>query len=438
MSFFNSKPWAKIPTDLLENKAMNRAEKMLAPELKSAPVLLYLAGATKADDDGIFDIGDGEEFASLIKVESPENVRQVAEAMVKLRIFAHVPESSIFLFVEWEYTTRQAGKTLRNRFNTACELWKARQEEASFFNPKSTNVDTVRNDIKALQNKRFNTILREVNENSDTIQPAPDENPQNRREREDKRETEQIIPEVEKNTHTRVEGVGGEEPPEACEPLSGSPASYGEKSIDAQSSIDQPDTEKLITIPDWHIVPESNASEQPESDDTNKETEDASFVPEELEKIRGDTFAVFQMFFKTSNAGYNMKKGGRVVSDIVTELMESLDDKSQAPKLAEKICKEVKKMNTEPGARNKWNGIPLFPTYMQKEVVWAQLLSRVRLTAPDQGIKQTAFEQVDKDAVNEWIDDEYKKYGIIRGSPGATEKFLQAKSDEALHAASAV
>ncbi|MBR5400299.1 MAG: hypothetical protein IK102_00695, partial [Treponema sp.] len=108
MSFFNSKPWAKIPTDLLENKAMNRAEKMLAPELKSAPVLLYLAGATKADDDGIFDIGDGEEFASLIKVESPENVRQVAEAMVKLRIFAHVPESSIFLFVEWEYTTRQA------------------------------------------------------------------------------------------------------------------------------------------------------------------------------------------------------------------------------------------------------------------------------------------------------------------------------------------
>ncbi len=78
MSFFNSKPWAKIPTDLLENKAMNRAEKMLEPELRCAPVLLYLAGATKADEDGIFDIGDGEEFASLIKVDSPENVRQVA------------------------------------------------------------------------------------------------------------------------------------------------------------------------------------------------------------------------------------------------------------------------------------------------------------------------------------------------------------------------
>ena len=40
MSFFNSKPWAKIPTDLLENKAMIRTEKELAPELRAAPVLL--------------------------------------------------------------------------------------------------------------------------------------------------------------------------------------------------------------------------------------------------------------------------------------------------------------------------------------------------------------------------------------------------------------
>ena len=32
MSFFNSKPWAKIPTDLLENKAMIQAEKELGEE----------------------------------------------------------------------------------------------------------------------------------------------------------------------------------------------------------------------------------------------------------------------------------------------------------------------------------------------------------------------------------------------------------------------
>ena len=81
MSFFNSKPWAKIPTDLLENKAMIRTEQELSSELRAAPVLLYLAGATKADEDGIFDIGDGEEFAALIKAKSPETVQLVASVI---------------------------------------------------------------------------------------------------------------------------------------------------------------------------------------------------------------------------------------------------------------------------------------------------------------------------------------------------------------------
>jgi len=438
MSFFNSKPWAKIPTDLLENKAMTRAEQLLAPELRSAPALLYLAGAMKADDDGIFDIGDGEEFAALIKVDSPATVSSVAAAMVKMRIFAHVPESSIYIFVEWEYSTRQTGKPLRNRFAIASEIWKHKLEETAYFGGQSTKIDNMRQDSTTPVNECIYTIQDKVNKCLNTIQSPAASISQIRREREDKRETEQIIPDVDKSTHTRVEGVGGEEPPGASDPISGSPAPSGEISIDAQSNIDQPDTEKLITIPDWSIVPESDASEQLESDDTNKETEDASSVPEELEKIRGDTFATFQMFFKASNAGYNMKRGGKVVGEIVTELMESLDDKTQAPKLAEKICEEFKKMNTEPGPKNKWHGIPLFPTYMQKEVVWAQLLSRVRISHLEDAVKPEPVEEIDKDAVNAWLDDEYKKYGLVRGAPGAVRELLEAKSNESVHAADSV
>ena len=435
MSFFNSKPWAKIPTDLLENKAMTKTEQLLAPELRSAPVLFYLAGAMKANEDGIFDIGDGEEFAALIKVNSPAIVSQVAAAMVKMRIFAHVPESSIYIFVEWEYSTRQTGKLLRDRFAIASNIWKQKREESAYFGGQSTKVDNMRQDITTPVNECFNTIQGEVNKCSNTIQGPAAPIPQNRREREDERETEQIIPDEKKNTHTRVEGAGGEEPSEASEPLSGSTASSGEKSIDAQSNTDQQDTEKLITVPDWRIVPESNASEKPLPDDTNKETEDASFVPEDLEKIRGDTFIVFQHFFKASNAGYNMSKGGKAVSGIVTELLESLDDKTQAPELAKKICEEFRKMNIEPGPKNKWHGIPLFPTYMQKEVVWAQLLSRVRLSYPTEALKPEPLEEIDKDEVNNWLDDEYKKYGLKRGVPGSVEKLIQAKQNEAVHAA---
>lgn len=424
MSFFNSKPWAKIPTDLLENKAMNRAEKMLAPELKSAPVLLYLAGATKADDDGIFDIGDGEEFASLIKVESPENVRQVAEAMVKLRIFAHVPESSIFLFVEWEYTTRQAGKTLRNRFNTACELWKARQEEASFFNPKSTNVDAVRNDIKALQNKRFNTILREVNECSNTIQPAPDENPQNRREREDKRETEQIIPEIEKSTHTRVEGVGGEELPEASELPDGSTASGNESSSENEQSNET--TEKLITVPDWRIVPDTDAVEKPLPSDIDKEKVDASSVPEENEKIKGEVVGVFNAFFREVNVAYNTAKGMKLVEFAATELVGSVKKLEDAPALARSMCAEFQKMHDAPEP-NKWHGIPLYPAYMTKETVWQALLSRAKL--PDNNTVTYAhpLTEEEREETEKWIMQQCEDYGINPDSSNPLMQIVLAK-----------
>ena len=164
MSFFNSKPWAKIPTDLLENKAMIQAEKELDEELRAAPVLLYLAGATKADEDGIFDIGDGREFAALIKSKSPEIVSQVISVMVKYRIFAHVPKSTIYLFAEWEYSTRQNGKALKTRFAIAGELWKKKLEEDTFFCPQLTKLDTFGKNIADTSAECLNTIQPRVNE----------------------------------------------------------------------------------------------------------------------------------------------------------------------------------------------------------------------------------------------------------------------------------
>lgn len=424
MSFFNSKPWAKIPTDLLENKAMNRAEKMLEPELRCAPVLLYLAGATKADEDGIFDIGDGEEFASLIKVDSPENVRQVAEAMVKLRIFAHVPKSSIFLFVEWEYPTRQPNKTLRNRFNAACEIWKNTQAESAFFNPQSTNVDTVRNDIKALENRCFNTIHDAVNECCDTIQGCSDAISQNRREREDKRETEQIISDVEKNTHTRVEGVGGEELPAACEPLEGSTAASSENSVDVEKNNTET-SEKLIDVPNWSIVPESDVPASENVPDIDKETEDASFMPEEIKKIKGEAFKIFQDFFKTSNLAYNETKGAKAVEGIVQELFESAQNKADVPEMAKAICKEFKKMHTEP-MPNKWHGIPLYPKYMINETVWAYLLNHAEL--PPAQFRPLREEDIDREETDRWLQENFEVYGIDPEAPNAMMQLCLAKA----------
>lgn len=425
MSFFNSKPWAKIPTDLLENKAMSRVEKELAPELRSAPVLLYLAGAGKADNDGIFDIGDAEEFASLIKVDSPEKVRQVAEAMVKLRIFAHVPDSSVYIFVEWEYSTREKPMTLRERFNVARKFWQSKLEESSFFVPQSTKVDNVRTDSTTLVNECSNTIHDDVNKCSNTIQPPPAPIPQNRREREDKRETEQIKSDVEKSTHTRVEGVGGEELPSASEPLQGSSASGIESSSENEQISEDP--ERLITVPpDWSIVPDSDAVEKPLPADIDKEKVDASSVPEENEKIKGEVVGVFNAFFQKVNIAYNTAKGMKIVEAAATELVGSVKKLEDAPALARSMCAEFQKMHDAPEP-NKWHGIPLYPAYMTKETVWQALLSRAKL--PDNNTVTYAhpLTEEEREETEKWIMQQCEDYGINPDSSNPLMQIVLAK-----------
>ena len=425
MSFFNSKPWAKIPTDLLENKAMSRVEKELAPELRSAPVLLYLAGAGKADNDGIFDIGDAEEFASLIKVDSPEKVRQVAEAMVKLRIFAHVPDSSVYIFVEWEYSTREKPMTLRERFNVARKFWQSKLEESSFFVPQSTKVDNVRTNDTTLVNECSNTIHDEVNKCSNTILPSPAPSLQNRREREDKRETEQIISDVEKSTHTRVEGVGGEELPSASEPLQGSSASGIESSSENEQISEDP--ERLITVPpDWSIVPDSDAVEKPLPADIDKEKVDASSVPEENEKIKGEVVGVFNAFFQKVNIAYNTAKGMKIVEAAATELVGSVKKLEDAPALARSMCAEFQKMHDAPEP-NKWHGIPLYPAYMTKETVWQALLSRAKL--PDNNSVTYAHQltEEEREETDKWLMQQCEDYGIDPDSSNPLMQIVLAK-----------
>lgn len=445
MSFFNSKPWAKIPTDLLENKAMIQAEKELGDELRAAPVLLYLAGATKADEDGVFDIGDGREFAALIKSKSPEIVQQVASVMTKYRIFAHVPNSPVYLFAEWEYSTRQNGKSLKNRFAIACECWKKKQEEDSYFCPQYTKLDTMRKNLESTSVECSNTIQPRVNECLNTIRGGENGNPQIRREqiREDEIRANQIIPEVEQTTHTRVEGVEEEKQPEPSEPLIGSTGSGLEKILD-ESQIPE-EQERLMTIPDWSIVPENETSEALKTDDSITEKGDASFVPDVAEKKQGEAGDVEEIaeilneFFRNNNAVYNEAKGSGTIESIARELLAGTGDIVKAADLARKMCYEFKQMHDSPKG-DRWHNIPLFPKYMLKEAVWAQLVSRVSAIygTPSEPKLLNCVKQAQKDyeehvaelegqGMNA-LDAEYIRAGIDPADPARAQKLLIYKS----------
>ena len=432
MSFFNSKPWAKIPTDLLENKAMIRTEKELAPELRAAPVLLYLAGATKADDDGIFDIGDGEEFAALIKADKPETVFSVASAMVKFRIFAHVPDSTIYLFAEWEYTTRQNGKALENRFNIARAQWEKKQKESSFFTLYK-NVDSQRKNIADTSAECLNTIQPRVNECLNTIRPAENANPQIRREQIRETRAEQNISELEKTTHTRVEGVEGEIPPAASEPIMDSPAAGSKMNQDFEQM--EAETKERINALNVQILPESESSDA--TDSKIQETQDASFVPESNQKNIGELAEILTKFFAENNVGYNATKGMKTVEQIAEDLLESAETPEKAADLAKKMCFEFKKMHDAPEG-DRWHNVPLFPAYMAKEPIWMQLLSRVSriygtvkepraLGTVAQAEKDRKEALADEAEFGNQFEAEYIRYGIDPADPNRSAKLFQAK-----------
>ena len=435
MSFFNSKPWAKIPTDLLENKAMIRTEKELAPELRAAPVLLYLAGATKADEDGIFDIGDGEEFAALIKADKPETVFTVASAMVKFRIFAHVPDSTIYLFAEWEYTTRQNGKALENRFNIARAQWEKKQKESSFF-PVYNKVNTQRKNIVDTSAECLNTIQPRVNECFNTIRPAENANPQIRREQIRETRAEQNKSELEKTTHTRVEGVEGEIPPAVSEPIMDSPTAGSKMNQDFEQM--EAETKERINALNVQILPEDESSDATDSaGDKVQETEDASFVPEVDKKNMGELVETLQKFFAENNAGYNASKGLKTVEQIADELLESADTPEKAADLARKMCFEFKKMHDAPEG-DRWHNVPLFPAYMAKEAIWSQLLSRVSriygtvkepkpLDIVAQAEKDRQEVLAEREEFGDQFDAEYIRYGIDPKDPNRSAKLFQAK-----------
>lgn len=428
MSFFNSKPWAKIPTDLLENKLMLQAEKHLPKELNYAPVLFYLAGATKADDDGIFDIDDGTEFADLAKVNSPENIQKVASVMVQARIFAHVPNSSFYIFTEWEYATRQTSRTLSFRFQLAQKKAAQKAEEQSYFSVQSTKVDRVIKDNNYTENKNCNTIQESFDKCLNTIQGEKLAGDRIEEIREDEIRQEKNIQDEIKTTHTRIECEEGTAK-QSSGFLDNPPDCFAKK--DEQKIEEKTENESLLEVSkNWCILPESENSETLQSEN-EKEKQDAIFEPKKTVKELED-------FFKTNNVAYNELKGSRLVEQIAKDIAKHCQNDDEAVIWAKRLCKEFKAMHDAPET-DRWHNIPLMPAYMVKEAVWAQINTRVvriygtikqpkALDVHEQAQKDYQEHLKDLENPTESPDAEYIRLGISPDDPDRIQKMLIKKA----------
>ena len=157
-------------------------------------------------------------------------------------------------------------------------------------------------------------------------------------------------------------------------------------------------------------------------------------MPGNGEKNRGEVVEVLNKFFAENNVSYNVAKGLKTVEAIAGEILLGAQTEQQACDLAKKICIEFKAMHDAPEG-DRWRNIPLFPAYMAKEAVWAQLLSRVSRIygTPKEPRKLGVVEQAQKDyeeymaereELGNQLDAEYIRNGIDPEDPARAQKLF--------------
>lgn len=415
MGFYNSKPWCKIPSDLLDNKAMLAVVRQIPHELRYLPFMLYQGGASRATPDGIFDVEDGSEFAELCLVDNPEDVFLVLREMMAKKIIANIPGSSIYIFKEWDYSGK-GDRSLEQRVKIAIELWKEKQKTDTFFCGMSNNLDTLKNDVEPGQKGVKNPIQHYTQGGSQIREIEKDK-------------IEKFKESTEIRTHTqeplRIDCVADENRPAALI----TPGRYGEDS-DLTDTKEFADSQNLFSETD--AAGNCNGTEV-------EEKENALSVPCPDEKTRGEVCNILSDFFKDNNPAYDVQKGLRLVNVIADRIFE-LRIQADRKELAKSICKVFDEIRSSDDERFKyWRDLPYLPQRMANQTVWSMLAYNVAqkynqpetsVSSADQYQREYEHHQNELRAGANFLDDEYLKYGISPTDPNRVAKLLLKKNGQ--------
>jgi hypothetical protein len=228
--------------------------------------------------------------------------------------------------------------------------------------------------------------------------------------------------------------VEGEIPPAVSEPIMDSPAAGSKMNQDFEQM--EQETKERIAAMNIQIVPEHESSDA-DSQTKITESEDASSVPKSDKKNMGELVEFLNKFFSENNAGYNVEKGLKAVELIADDILHSAETPEKAAKLARNMCFEFKKMHDAPEG-DRWHDVPLFPAYMAKEAIWAQLLTRVSriygtvsepkpLGSVEQAQKDYEEAIADQEEYGNQFEAEYIRYGIDPADPSRSAKLYAAK-----------
>lgn len=422
----NDVAWRKMPTDILTNENMTYIESQLAPEYAQAPFMFYMAALKKSDDDGIFDLEDGLIFARLMRIKDVSIVFKIANLMGQRRIIGRISETSnICFFTDWEYP------------NNKVKTWKERREAVLAKIDNSEQLQRLPNFATKAPEVPFSAfecdkIGENVTQNANVTKSAEsvtqtaqcDKNTENchtlKREREKEREI--------RETHTQREREFEREREK-------------EASASAESFIDSAPAPAEQTKKELSQSKEKDLSAQTPCDVSSNNLAEVALNSQKVDETKregeiskkDDISAVKNVliaFFEQNGVAFDSGKSKTVLNNLSKSIKELSNDDYTPEDVAKICCKEFKKMHDTKGV---WENIPISPVYMAKEGVWAHLLEyvakRLRQKKKSSNLPEKKnLEECSKTV--DFIDAEYKKYGIDKDDPMAIKKLKDAREKE--------
>ena len=441
--------WRQYPIDLLNDEKMGYIESLMPAGYEYAPYMYYITALKLADDDGIYDLDNGIIFARLMRVNDIQLVFDVTNLMRKYKIIYRLSdETNLCGIVDRTYSDKKK-RTLAERKQAAAnaiERERAKSMSTKDFIPAGCAGKC--NDIpqSAACVGKCNDIPQSSGNNApvqaqNAPQPAQSavffmpEDDKNRKNvvinADDDKSGENVtdiqtdstnntVQEVHTNTHIQQTP--------ACGPLEGPPADVCQNSIPAVADTQNSETEN-----------ETHSEQAACSDEITQLAEQAMSIAGNSEETKSAVCKKLEDFFVKFCYGYDKKHGKHSIVKIADRICKLADDKNPADCICDILCKEFKKMNETGSGNPYWKGIALLPSNMLKDSVWSYLMGFAgRILAKQskdnaflrEAEKYKADAEKEQNNVAEFLNEEYRKYGIDPEDPDRVQKMLIARNAE--------
>ena len=440
--------WRQYPIDLLNDEKMGYIESKMPAGYEYAPYMYYITALKLADDDGIFDLDDGIIFARLMRVDNIQIVFDVTNLMRQYKIIYRLSDDSQLCgIVDWTYSDKKK-RTLAERKQVvmaAIERERAKTMSTKDFGPvgcagkcndipQSIACVGKCNDIpqgpgtaapvpaqdapEPAQSAVFFMPEDDKNRKNVVINAQDDKNAENVTDIQTD-STNNTVQEVHTNTHTQQQATG-------YGPIEGPPPAACQNNIPAVADIQNSETDN-----------ETHSEQAACSDEITQLAEQAMSIAGDSEETKSVVCKKLEDFFVKFCYGYDKKHGRHSVVKIAERICNLADDKNPADCICDILCKEFKKMNETGSGNPYWKGIALLPSNMLKDSVWSYLMGFAGKILAKQN-KNNAFQREaekylaeakkNHDAVLDYLDEEYKKYGIDPNAPDSTQQLFIARN----------